>query len=280
MKSLSVSKYYNNNSLLTPDKRLSRQTTQSTQKKDALSVQSYFSEQSQLKSEASKKEIIRLIKSTVDSIDKNIGMRELNIILTKLLAGLSSCINEQDMSLILIQLIQSIKQIIQNNQTNEKQVYDQERAQLLIRLQQLEQQSKENQLKFENKLKEYEIQHRVLQYQDELNQMKKNQGNKDSLNDRNKLKDQIKEMQQKMLTLSEKERKLIQLVKAVKSRGIDVEKIYKNLNVYSSKNSKRTSKQSNSEVEDISFTESNLADMSQLDYSVGNIKRHAKFVID
>lgn len=49
-----------------------------------------------------------------------------------------------------------------------------------------------------------------------------------------------------MLTLSEKERKLIQLVKAVKSRGIDVEKIYKNLNIFSSKNSKRTSQQSDS----------------------------------
>ncbi|CAD8119911.1 unnamed protein product [Paramecium sonneborni] len=280
MKSLSVSKYYNNNSLLTPDKRLSRQTTQSTQKKDVLSVQSYFSEQSYLKSEASKKEIIRLIKSTVDSIGKNISIKELNLILTKLLAGLNSCINEQDMSLILIQLIQAIKQIINNQQINEKQVQDQEKAQLLIQLQQLEQQSKDNQQQFQNKLKEYEIQQKVLKIQDEFKQNHKSQTNSEQQKDRNKLKDQIKLMQQKMLTQSEKERKLIQLVKAVKSRGIDVEKIYKNLNFQSSKNSMRTSKQSDSQNEDISITESNMADISQLDYSAGIIKRNTHFVID
>lgn len=47
-------------------------------------------------------------------------------------------------------------------------------------------------------------------------------------------------MQAKIQTLSEKEKKLIQLVKAVKSRGIDVEHIYKNLNLMSSKNSRMT----------------------------------------
>ncbi|CAD8125122.1 unnamed protein product [Paramecium sonneborni] len=277
MKSLSVSKYNNNNSLLTPDKRLSRQTTQSTQKKDALSIQSYFSEQSNIKSEASKKEIIRLIKSTVDSIHKNNSIKELNINLIKLLAGLNSCINEQDLSLILIQLISTIKQNIHSCQINEKQVYDQEKAQLLIKLQQLEQQSKENQEKFENKLKEYKNQSKVFQLQDES---KHNKLSQEKQKDRNKLIDQIKEMQQKMLTQSEKERKLIQLVKAVKSRGIDVEKIYKNLDLKSSKNSKRTSKQSESQNEQISYTESNLADISQLDYSDGMIKKNTQYLID
>ena len=49
-----------------------------------------------------------------------------------------------------------------------------------------------------------------------------------------------------MIKISEKEQKLIKLVKAIKSRGIDIQKIYKNLDDSSTKNSKRNSKQANS----------------------------------
>ncbi|CAD8204484.1 unnamed protein product [Paramecium pentaurelia] len=280
MKSQSLSKYQLNNRSLIVQKRLSRQPTQSPQNKDGLSFQNYFTEQSNLKSQASKKEIIRLIQSSYENIDKDIDIQELNIILTRLLEGLSLCLNEQDLSLTLIQLIQAIKKTIKNYHINQKKLYEYEKAQLLLKLKQLEQQSIENEQKLENKIKEYENQNRILKYQNELNQIKKGKVRKEKLNDRNQYKEQIRDMQQELLSISEKKHKLIRLVKAMKSRGIDVEKFYKNLNKQNNKESKQISIQSNSQSEQISFAESNLADVSQLDFSAGLIKRHTHYLID
>ncbi|CAD8105457.1 unnamed protein product [Paramecium primaurelia] len=280
MKSQSLSKYQLNNRSLIVQKRLSRQPTQSPQNKDGLSFQNYFTEQSNLKSQASKKEIIRLIQSSYENIDKDIDIQELNIILTRLLEGLSLCLNEQDLSLTLIQLIQAIKKTIKNYHINQKKLYEYEKAQLLLKLKQLEQQSTENEQKLENKIKEYENQNRILKYQNELNQIKKGKVRKEKLNDRNQYKEQIRDMQQELLSISEKKHKLIRLVKAMKSRGIDVEKFYKNLNKQNNKESKQISVQSNSQSEQISFAESNLADVSQLDFSAGLIKRHTHYLID
>lgn len=60
-------------------------------------------------------------------------------------------------------------------------------------------------------------------------------------------------MQDKLVQMSQKEKKLIQLVKAVKQRGIDVESIYKNMKV-------ENSIKSVSREEDSYFSSSGLAD--------------------
>ncbi|CAD8119147.1 unnamed protein product [Paramecium sonneborni] len=280
MKSQSLSKYQCNNRSLIIQRRLSRQPTQSPQNIDGLSFQNYFTEQSNLKSQASKKEIIRLIQSSYESIEQNIDIQELNTILTKLLKGLSTCLYEQDLSLALIQLIQVIKKTIKNYQINQKQIYDIEKTQLLSKLQQFEQQSTENEQKLVNKIKEYENQNRILKYQNDLSQIKKGRLKTEKLIDRNQYKEQIRDMQQEILSISEKKHKLIRLVKAMKSRGIDVEKFYYNLNNQSNRETKKSSKQSNSQSEHLSFSESNMADISQLDFSAGLIKRHTQFIID
>ncbi|CAD8081311.1 unnamed protein product [Paramecium sonneborni] len=280
MKSQSLSKYQHNNRSFIIQRRLIRQPTQSPQNKDELSFQNYFTEQSNLKSQASKKEIIRLIQSSYDSIEKDIDFQELNIVLTKLLEGLKTCLDEQDLSLTLIQLIQAIKKTIKNNQINLEKIYDYEKAQILLKLQQLEQQSTENEKKLEKKLMEYENQNRILKLQNELNQIKKGKVTKEKLEDHNQYIIQIKDMRQEILSRSEKKHKLIRLVKAMKSRGIDVEKFYQNLDNQCSKESKKTTKQSDSLREQISFAESNLADISQLDFSPNLIKRHTQYLID
>ncbi|CAK82352.1 unnamed protein product (macronuclear) [Paramecium tetraurelia] len=289
MKSLSASKYnHNNTSFTTPEKKSnkSRQNTQSTMKLsgEMMSVQSYLYEQAHLKEEASKKEIIRLIRLVIDSLEKNRNIKELNEQHTKLIIGLRTCINQQEVSSYIIQLIQIIREITNNQQFKKEIQTENDKAILIKRIHELELQAQETQWQFEMKIRDHQATQKIKQYQDELEQIKKykkeTQISKPQCNSPQniELKNQIKLMQQKIQSLSEKEKKLIQLVKAVKSRGIDVEHIYKNINQISSRNSRITKDETITDFVDSSH--SDFADISQLDAGQTLIKRNHKFLFD
>ncbi|CAD8066134.1 unnamed protein product [Paramecium primaurelia] len=252
---------------------------------EMMSVQSYLYEQAHLKEEASKKEIIRLIRLVIDSLEKNKNIKELNEQLSKLIIGLRTCINQQEVSNYIIQLIQIIREITNNHQFQKEIQNENDKALLIKRIHELELQSKETQFQFDIKIKNYETNQKIQQYQEKLEQIKKQKKQNDEVfkpqcNSPQKieLKNQIKLMQQKIQSLSEKEKKLIQLVKAVKSRGIDVEHIYKNINQISSRNSRITKDETQNEYVDSSH--SDFADISQLDFGQTLIKRNQKFLFD
>ncbi|CAD8077789.1 unnamed protein product [Paramecium sonneborni] len=251
---------------------------------EMMSVQSYLYEQAHIKEEASKKEIVRLIRQVIDGLEKNNNIKELNEQLSKLIIGLRTCINQQEVSSYIIQLIQIIREITNNHQFKKQIQNENEKALLIKRIHQLELQAKENQSQFELKIRDCETQQKIKQYQEELDNIKKlkkqNEHPKPQHNSpkRIELKNQITFMQQKIQALSEKEKKLIQLVKAVKSRGIDVEQIYKNINQISSQNSRITKDDTINYITDSS--NSNFADISQFDIGQTLIKRNPKFLFD
>ncbi|CAD8163663.1 unnamed protein product [Paramecium octaurelia] len=249
-----------------------------------MSVQSYLYEQAHLKEEASKKEQIRLIRSVIDSLEKNRNIKELNEQLSKLMVGLRTCINQQEISSYIIQLIQILREITNNQQFKKEIQTENDKAILIKRIHELELQAKETQWQFEIKIRDHQAIQKIKQYEEELEQIKKyknkTQISKPQCNSPQKieLKNQIKLMQDKIQSLSEKEKKLIQLVKAVKSRGIDVEHIYKNINQISSQNSRITKDETINDFVDSSH--SDFADISQLDAGQTLIKRNHKFLID
>ncbi|CAD8163785.1 unnamed protein product [Paramecium octaurelia] len=251
---------------------------------EMMSVQSYLYEQAHLKEEASKKEIIRLIRLVIDSLEKNRNIKELNEQLSKLIIGLRTCINQQEVSSYIIQLIQTIREITNNHQFKKEIESENDKALLIKRIHELELQAKETQWQFEMKIRDHKSTQKIKQYQEELDQIKKykqqHQVSKPQQNSPQKieLKNQIKLMQQKIQNLSEKEKKLILLVKAVKSRGIDVEHIYKNINQISSRNSRITKDETISDFIDSSH--SDFADISQFDLGQTSIKRNPKFLLD
>ncbi|CAD8154744.1 unnamed protein product [Paramecium octaurelia] len=251
-----------------------------------MSVQSYLYEQAHLKEEASKKEIVRQIRSVIDNLEKNKSFKQLNQQLSKLIVGLRTCIHQQEVSSYIIQLIQIMREITNNHQNQKQNLYDKDKAILMQRIHELEQQAKENQFQLELQMQRNEAEERIKNYEVQLEQIKQiknqnqNQPKKQQTNTKEKmeLKNQIKLMQTKIQTLSEKEKKLIQLVKAVKSRGIDVEHIYKNINQVSSRNSNTTNKEDKEEF--IDSSNSDFADISQFDIGQSSIKRNKKFLLD
>ncbi|CAD8091596.1 unnamed protein product [Paramecium sonneborni] len=255
---------------------------------EMMSVQSYLYEQAHLKEEASKKEIIRLIRNVIDNMEKSRNFKQLNQQLSKLIVGLRTCINQQEVSSYIIQLIQMIREIVNNNQNQKQFEFDKEKAILNQKIHELELQTKENKFKFELEMQNKEAQVRIKNYEvqlEQIKQMKKQhqiQPKKQQMNGQEKieLKNQIKLMQSKIQTLSEKEKKLIQLVKAVKSRGIDVEHIYKNINQISSRNSKVDNEDEQQQYDLIDNSYSDFADISQYDIGQSSIKRNKKFLLD
>ncbi|CAD8157858.1 unnamed protein product [Paramecium pentaurelia] len=294
MKSVSAPKYNYyislNNSFSTPDTKInkSRQNTQSTLKLsgEMMSVQSYLYEQAHLKEEASKKEILRQIRDVIDNLEKNKSFKQLNQQLSKLIIGLRTCINQQEVSSYIIQLIQIIREITNKHQHQKQIMHDKDKANLMQKIHELEQQAKENQFQMKLQIQNKEAEERKKHYEVQLEQIKqiKNQNQiqpkKQQTNTKEKmeLKNQIILMQTKIQTLSEKEKKLISLVKAVKSRGIDVEHIFKNLNQVSSRNSKITNQEDKEEFFNSSNTD--FADISQFDIGQSSIKRNQKFLLD
>ncbi|CAK76424.1 unnamed protein product (macronuclear) [Paramecium tetraurelia] len=279
-----------NSSFSTPDKKInkSRLNTQSTLKLsgEMMSVQSYLYEQAHLKEEASKKEIMRQIRSVIDNLEKNKSVKQLNQQLSKLIVGLRTCIHQQEVSSYIIQLIQIMREITNNHQNQKQNLYDKDKAILIQRIHELEQQAKENQFQLELQMQRNKAQERIKNLEVQLEQIKQiknqnqNQPKKQQTNTKEKmeLKNHIKLMQTKIQTLSEKEKKLIQLVKAVKSRGIDVEYIYKNINQVSSRDSNTTNQEDKDEF--IDNQNSDFADISQFDIGQSSIKRNQKFLLD
>ncbi|CAD8163586.1 unnamed protein product [Paramecium pentaurelia] len=252
-----------------------------------MSVQSYLYEQAHLKEEASKKEFIRQIRNVIDNLEKSKSFKQLNQQLSKLIVGLGTCINQQEVSNQIIQLIQMIRDIVNNHQNTKQIHYNKDKAILIQKIHELELKAKENQYQQELQIQNIEAQERIKNYEIQLEQIKQSkeqyqkiQPQKQQMNNYEKLqlKNQIQQMQQKIETLSEKEKKLIQLVKAVKSRGIDIELIYKNINQISSRNSIITNQKNEDQFLDSSY--SDFADISQFDIGQSSIKRNQKFLLD
>ncbi|CAD8079351.1 unnamed protein product [Paramecium sonneborni] len=286
MKSLSAPKYNQyrviNNSFSTPDQKINKKLSG-----EMMSVQSYLYEQSHIKEEGSKKEIIRQIRNVIDNLEKSKSFKQLNQQLSELIVGLKTCINQQEISSYIIQLIEMIRELINNNQNQKQFEYDKEKSILRQKIHVLELKAKENLFQLELEMQNKEAEERIKNYEVKLMQIKqmKNQqqiqSSKKQINNNEKMeiKNQIKLMQSKILTLSEKEKKLIQLIKAVKSRGIDIEHIYKNINQVSSRNSKFSNEQDKEqEVQNNSY--SDFADISQFDIGQSSIKRNQKFLLD
>ncbi|CAD8175100.1 unnamed protein product [Paramecium octaurelia] len=252
-----------------------------------MSVQSYLYEQAHLKEETSKKEFIRQIRSVIDNLEKSKSFKQLNQQLSNLIVGLRTCIHQQDASNQIIQLIQMIRDIVNNHQNNKQIHYTKDKAILLQKIHELELQAKENQFQQELQIQNMKAQERIKNYEIQLEQIKEVkeqkhqiQPQKQQMNNYEKmqLKNQIQLMQQKIETLSDKEKKLIQLVKAVKQRGIDIEHIYRNINQVSSRNSLIINQENEEQFVDSSY--SDFADISQFDIGQSSIKRNQKFLLD
>ncbi|KAM3142244.1 hypothetical protein pb186bvf_005653 [Paramecium bursaria] len=241
-----------------------------------------------IKEEASRNEIIRLIRSAIEQMER---FKD-NDTISRLIIGLRQCIHQPQLSSYLIQLLAVIRQTNHELVQQQQHQMDLQRQEFLHKVTELEQQIMFLQQTHEHQLLQLQQQRKLDDYVNELQKIKQQNKSvgptkqstepksqlKKMKNDspqRKQLKTEIRTMQDKIRTLSEKEKKLIQLVKAVRARGIDIDDIYKKIPDQLEDNFKVQE----GDIQLPSY-DTNVADISNVSQSTKRYKVRREFLID